>query len=166
MIGREIVGIRSSFSFFSSQIVTQGVTGTSMPAWGDRLSAAEIQSIVGFIRAWEPTAPEVATPARGGGPWWRNDGASGQALPSGGASQNAAGQTENQGGGPPWAQQQPANPSGWQAWLQQADRRSLALVAGVLLSGIFLVILGWLELRRVTALQKAQGGKAAITGSE
>jgi mono/diheme cytochrome c family protein len=91
------------------QIVTQGVPGTSMPAWGDRLMETEIQAIVGFIRSWEPNAPEVAEPARGGGPWWQSDSnttpgggrggppwmrnnsdgvGSGSALPSGGSSQS------------------------------------------------------------------------------
>jgi mono/diheme cytochrome c family protein len=63
------------------QIITLGVPGTAMPAWGDRMSEAEIQAIVGFIRQWEPTAPEVAQPlgrgGRGGGgqggpPWLRD----------------------------------------------------------------------------------------------
>ncbi|MGW8250839.1 MAG: cytochrome c [Anaerolineales bacterium] len=71
------------------QIITSGVPGTAMPAWGDRLADAEIQAIVGFMRSWEPTAPEVATPARGGGPWWSTQGGTrpggGQGrLPSGG----------------------------------------------------------------------------------
>ncbi|MBN1667839.1 MAG: c-type cytochrome, partial [Anaerolineales bacterium] len=65
------------------QIITLGVPGTAMPAWGDRMSAAEIQAIVGFVRAWEPTAPEVAEMARGGGgPWWQT-GASSPAGQSG-----------------------------------------------------------------------------------
>ena len=53
------------------QIVTLGVPGTAMPTWGDRMSDAEIQAIVGFIRQWEPTAPEVAVLTRpgGGGPF-------------------------------------------------------------------------------------------------
>jgi mono/diheme cytochrome c family protein len=50
------------------QIVALGVPGSAMPAWGDRLSEAEIMALVGFIRSWETNAPEVATPARGGGP--------------------------------------------------------------------------------------------------
>ena len=70
------------------QIITLGVPDTAMPAWGDRLADFEIQAIVGFIRAWEPTAPEVATPARGGGgPWWAVNGGTspgGRTLPSGG----------------------------------------------------------------------------------
>jgi mono/diheme cytochrome c family protein len=54
------------------QIITNGVPGTAMPVWGARMSAADIQAIVGFIRQWEATAPEVATPVRGGGgPAWR-----------------------------------------------------------------------------------------------
>jgi mono/diheme cytochrome c family protein len=70
------------------QIVTLGVPGTAMPAWGDRLADFEIQAIVGFIRLWEATAPEVATPERGGGgPWWAVNGGTspgGRTLPSGG----------------------------------------------------------------------------------
>jgi mono/diheme cytochrome c family protein len=70
------------------QIITLGVPGTAMPSWGDRMSEAEIQAIVGYIRAWEPTAPEVAEPARGGGgPWWQTGG---NTSPGG------------YGGGPPW----------------------------------------------------------------
>lgn len=58
------------------QIVTSGVPGTAMPTWGDRMTDAEIQAIVGFIRQWEATAPEVATLTRpGGGPSWRNNNA-------------------------------------------------------------------------------------------
>jgi len=53
------------------QIVTNGVPGTAMPAWGTMMSEANIQAIVGFIRQWEDTAPEVASPVRGmGGPPW------------------------------------------------------------------------------------------------
>ncbi len=67
------------------QIITNGVPGTAMPVWGTRMSDADIQAIVGFIRQWETTAPEVATPVRGGGgpawkqtttqsttPWWQS----------------------------------------------------------------------------------------------
>ena len=71
------------------QIITMGVPDTSMPAWGDRMTEAEIQALVGFIRSWEPTAPEVAEPARGGGgPWWRS-----------GDAQSSPGKGR---GGPPW----------------------------------------------------------------
>ncbi len=59
------------------QIITLGVPGTAMPAWGDRMTEAEIQAIVGFLRQWEATAPEVAQPLGppsgvGGPPWLRN----------------------------------------------------------------------------------------------
>lgn len=85
------------------QIITLGVPGTSMPAWGDRMTDAEIQAIVGFMRSWEPTAPEVATPARGGGPWWdnQNGGGSGR-MPSGGVRPGAGGRgRNNNSAGPP-----------------------------------------------------------------
>ncbi|GAB4549454.1 MAG: hypothetical protein Fur002_26610 [Anaerolineales bacterium] len=57
------------------QIITSGVPGTAMPTWGDRMTEVQIQAIVGFIRQWEATAPEVATIARGGGgpPWRQNN---------------------------------------------------------------------------------------------
>ena len=70
------------------QIITMGVPGTAMPAWGDRLSETEIQALVGFIRAWEPNAPDVATPITG--PFWRQSGSTGTGT-SGGAVV-----------GPPW----------------------------------------------------------------
>ena len=58
------------------QIITLGVPGTAMPAWGDRMTDAQIQAIVGFLRQWEATAPEVAQPMGppagiGGPPWMR-----------------------------------------------------------------------------------------------
>ncbi|NOY99196.1 MAG: c-type cytochrome [Chloroflexi bacterium] len=77
------------------QIVTQGVPGTAMPAWGDRMTEADIQAIVGFIRQWEATAPEVATPARGGGggpPWLRSDAPADVFVPPGQQTDGAAGQ--------------------------------------------------------------------------
>lgn len=97
-------------------IISGGIPGTAMPAWGDRMSAADIQAIVGFIRQWEPTAPEVATPirpGRGGPPWLRN------ATPSQSPSTGEAGKQspERPGAGreglPPWARSQ-ANPTWWQ----------------------------------------------------
>jgi mono/diheme cytochrome c family protein len=56
-----------------AQIVSSGVPGTAMPAWGDRLSVSEIEAIVAYVRAWEPTAPAVASPQTtgGGGPPWQ-----------------------------------------------------------------------------------------------
>ena len=49
------------------QIIKLGVPDTPMPAWGDRMKKEDIQAVVGFIRSWEPTAPEMAVPVRGGG---------------------------------------------------------------------------------------------------
>ncbi len=92
--------LESTSDLALEQIITLGVPDTAMPAWGDRMSAAEIQAIVGFLRAWEPTAPEVAEPARaGGGPWWQT-GASSPAGQSGAVG----GQGKGKGGGPWWAQ--------------------------------------------------------------
>jgi len=50
--------------FFS--IIRSGVPGTQMPAWsvdyGGPLTDEEVRDLVAFIRAWEPTAPEVQPP--------------------------------------------------------------------------------------------------------
>ncbi len=66
------------------QIVTRGVPETPMPAWGDRMTKSQIQAVVGFVRSWEPTAPEVAEPVRGGGPWWQTEGQERSGLGGGG----------------------------------------------------------------------------------
>ncbi|MBN1304927.1 MAG: c-type cytochrome [Anaerolineales bacterium] len=84
------------------QIVILGVPQTSMPAWGDRMSEAEIQAIVGFIRQWEPDAPEVAEPLRPGGgggggpPWLRDSQSGGQGRGQGGGRSAWAGQGQDQ----------------------------------------------------------------------
>ncbi len=59
-------------------IISQGVPDTRMPAWGGRLTDEQLNSLVSFMRAWEPTAPAVAQPTQGGG------------------------QGQGQGLGPPW----------------------------------------------------------------
>ena len=69
------------------QIIALGVPGTSMLAWETRLNEIDIQAIVGFIRAWEPTAPEVAEPARGG---------------MGAGRPNSSSQANDSQKGPPW----------------------------------------------------------------
>jgi cbb3-type cytochrome c oxidase subunit III len=98
-------------------IVAQGVPDTAMPAWGERLSDDELNALVSFIRAWEPTAPAVAEMERGrpggsgqsqGGPPWMRDGSqSGQSggqagselSTAGDASAQAGGASEGEGGG-------------------------------------------------------------------
>ena len=81
------------------QIITFGVPGTAMPSWGDRMTDADIQAIVGFIRQWEPTAPEVAVLARpgGGGPrWMTNNTNNVNPLPSTSTTTNAGNATSPQ----------------------------------------------------------------------
>ncbi|MDM8526723.1 c-type cytochrome [Anaerolineales bacterium HSG24] len=54
-------------------IIQQGVPSTRMPAWGGRLTDAEMTALVSFIRSWEATAPIVTEmQGRGGGrgPGW------------------------------------------------------------------------------------------------
>ena len=48
-------------------IISQGVSNTRMPAWGGRLTDEQLNSLVSFIRAWQPTAPAVAQPNQGQG---------------------------------------------------------------------------------------------------
>ena len=59
------------------KVIAHGRFETAMPAWGDRMTDAEIQAIVGFLCQWEATAPEAAQPmgppsSMGGPPWLRN----------------------------------------------------------------------------------------------
>ncbi len=109
------------------QIVTNGVPGTAMPAWGDRMSETDIQAIVGFIRQWESTAPEMAVATRSGGggpPWMRNT-----------ASTAATGQGQGQGA---------ATQS---AWWQTLDWRVILLVTGGLSIAFTLIFMGMESLR-------------------
>lgn len=95
-------------------IISGGVPGTAMPAWGDRMSQADIQAIAGFIRQWEPTAPEVAVPTRpgGGGPPWLRNNTTTPAQPAQPAQPGR--QTSSGGaGGPSWGQSQ-TQPAWWQ----------------------------------------------------
>jgi len=155
------------------QIITLGVPGTAMPAWGDRMSEAEIQAIVGFLRQWEATAPEVAQPMGprsgvGGPPWLRNQnttttnpaepavtpGLAPTQVPDAGATAPAAQATAIVGrqaagaggqgqGGPPWRQEQA------QASEPDAlDWRVLTLIAGGLSVAFTLIAIGFTSLKR------------------
>ena len=87
---------------------------SSMPAFGDRLTSVEIDALVSFVRAWEPTAPWVENPrgseqGGGGPPWLRatpdpdNPVAPGtQGQGRGRGRGQGQGQGQGQGGGPPW----------------------------------------------------------------
>lgn len=44
------------------QIIAGGVPGTKMPAWGGRLSEADIAALTAYLRSLEPTAPAIARP--------------------------------------------------------------------------------------------------------
>lgn len=44
------------------QIIAAGVPGTRMPAWGSRLTDADIQSLVAYLRSLEITAPPIVPP--------------------------------------------------------------------------------------------------------
>jgi mono/diheme cytochrome c family protein len=144
------------------QIVALGVPGTAMPAWGDRLTEADIQALVGFMRAWEPDAPEVAEPARGGGsPWWQTGGTTGTgggvggppwmrntttgnanntSLPSGGSSPVQAANHMSPGNNPGASQTS--------SWWQQFDSRAIALLGTVLVVSLSMVGVGLVMLIR------------------
>jgi mono/diheme cytochrome c family protein len=132
------------------QIVSLGVPGTAMPAWGDRLTDAEILALVGFIRSWEPTAPEVAEPARvQGGPWWRSSGtAAGSTTGTGGqtgqgnATQaTGVGQQAGQGN----AAQTTSAATGWQI----PDWRILLFVGLPTLAALGMILFAIRGLRRL-----------------
>lgn len=66
---------RKSDEQITSTIINGGHRPNSnMPAFGDRLTTVEIEALVSFVRAWEPTAPWVENPRGteqgGGGPPW------------------------------------------------------------------------------------------------
>ncbi|MGD2058359.1 MAG: c-type cytochrome [Anaerolineales bacterium] len=44
------------------QIIAGGVPGTLMPAWGSRLTDYDLQTLVAYLRSFEPTAPPVVAP--------------------------------------------------------------------------------------------------------
>jgi len=149
------------------QIITLGIPGTSMPVWGDRMTDSEIQAIVGFIRQWEPTAPEVAVPVRigGGGPPWMSNNTTTTNVPT--VNPNATPQAGNNSGsqgtgvathqpgsdagggqgGPPWQQTASTQTTSW--W-QILDWRILALITGALAISITLILLGYTSLKRPT----------------
>lgn len=83
----------------TSTIVNGGWRPNStMPSFGDRLTSVEIEALVAYLRAWEPTAPFVENPRgtqQGGGPPWLRT--------EDGTSATTPGQGQGQGqGGPPW----------------------------------------------------------------
>lgn len=49
------------------QIISLGITGSSMPAWGGYLTEADIAALTAFLRSWEPDAPAIAPSPGGGG---------------------------------------------------------------------------------------------------
>lgn len=121
------------------QIITLGVPGTAMPSWGDRMSDADIQAIVGFIRQWEPTAPEVAVltrPGGGGPPWMRNNTTNVNPLPSTNTSTTTT--TTAAPGHQATAQTPARHPLDWR----------LLVLLGVVLSAAFTLIYSGLEALR------------------
>ena len=96
-----------------STIINGGTRPNSiMPAFGDRLTTPEIDALVAYLRAWEPTAPSVANPrgtAQGGGPPWlrATPDPNNPVAPSTGQGQGQGqgqGSGNGRGGGPPWRQ--------------------------------------------------------------
>jgi len=79
---------------------------SSMPAFGDRMTAVEIDALVSFVRAWEPTAPWIENPrgtAQGGGPPWLRATPDPNNPVAPGAQGQGQGQGRGgQGGPPPW----------------------------------------------------------------
>lgn len=155
------------------QIITLGVPETSMPAWGDRMTESEIQSIVGFIRSWEPNAPEVAEPARVRGPWWRSSGAAGPSGVQGqtqdggefqGYGQNQGeGQNQNNGQGEKQGLGQGQQPGESQpgataetSWLQTLDLRVLVLGLGILGLALGMIVAGISGLSSTTKAPSAK----------
>jgi mono/diheme cytochrome c family protein len=123
------------------QIVTSGVPGTAMPAWGDRMSVSEIEAIVAYVRNWESTAPAVARPQTtgGGGPPWQRNGTVTQPIAPQSAAQittttathTAGGQGQGQSAGHATTTDNTAPVIDWRAIL-------LLIVPGALIGGVLL----------------------------
>lgn len=80
---------------------------SSMPAFGDRMTAVEINALVSFVRAWEPTAPWVENPrgteqGGGGPPWLRATPDPDNPITPGTQGQGKGQGRAGQGGGPRW----------------------------------------------------------------
>lgn len=139
------------------QIITLGVPGTAMPTWGDRMTDAEIQAIVGFIRQWEATAPEVAQPVRPGGggggpPWLRNQSQTTATFQNGTTTQPATQSTQQSGANPGEQGGEPSQSGGTQTqqaapW-QVTDWKALVLIGVVLMIAFTLVSMGFSTLRK------------------
>jgi mono/diheme cytochrome c family protein len=130
----EIGFLTSTTDLAIQQIITLGVPGTSMPAWGDRLTDSEIQAVVGFMRSWEPTAPAVAEPARVQGPWWQGS----AAMPAGQAGQAQPG---NQNA--PWSQNTSTSR------FQNLDWRTAGLVSVITGLSVAMILIAIIKLRRL-----------------
>jgi mono/diheme cytochrome c family protein len=148
------------------QIITLGVPQTAMPAWGDRLNEAQIQAIVGFIRSWEPTAPEVALPVRVRGPWWQANASVGQTpqLPSGGEVAPVQSQPENSTQSSAPSTQHPGNNASQNSplairelpWYQTLDQRAIILGLSVAFLALSIVLIALRGLRRLEYMPDAQ----------
>ena len=55
--------LKNTFDEVFFSVIRSGVPSTQMPAWsvdfGGPLTDEDIRSVVAFMRAWEPTAPEI-----------------------------------------------------------------------------------------------------------
>lgn len=101
---QQILG-RDTDEMLTNFVINGGrMPNANMPPFGDRLTSVEIEAVVRFLRAWEPTAPSVQNPrgtAQGGGPPWlrATPDAANPIEPGTGQSQGSQGQGK---GGPPW----------------------------------------------------------------
>ncbi|HEY83790.1 MAG TPA: c-type cytochrome [Chloroflexi bacterium] len=88
-----------------------------MPAFGDRLTSVEIDALVQYIRAWEPTAPWVENPrgteqGGGGPPWMRATPDANNPVQPHGQGGGRRGKGKGGGGGGPWWRQEGETPPG------------------------------------------------------
>jgi hypothetical protein len=119
------------------------------------MTEAEIQAIVGFIRQWESTAPEVAVPAKGGGggpPWMRSTTTTSGNTTGSNSTSAAAGQAAGQQSGAGTQGQGHAQGQGQAAqsqpaWWQTLDWRILLLITGGLSVALTLIFMGFEALR-------------------
>lgn len=104
---QQVLGSRTDQQLYEAIVSGGRRPNSTMPAFGDRLTSVEIEALVSYLRAWEPTAPWVENPrgtAQGGGPpWLRATPDPNNPVEPGAAGGQGNGRGQGIGqGGPPW----------------------------------------------------------------
>lgn len=140
---------------------------STMPSFGDRLTSVEIDALVSYLRAWEPTAVWVENPRgtqQGGGPPWlnatpdpNNPVSPGNGQGSGNGNGRGQGQgNQGQGNGGPWWRDS-GTPPGQSEQGQGTDGAAAEQGPTIALSGTVTAVAG-----NMLTLQTADGAQVEV----